>query len=668
MDGLRPDLVPLALQASVEDVLAGLRDAGRDDPEAPVAGVALQEGRLVRRAEEDAVAGPFLGALGVGRAVLVHLAGEELLDAFELGPLQGAELAELEEPGGLQQLHRVLPLEGVQGVGEPPPAEGVQQGGLADALRAGEHQHVVVLAPRLVDAGDGGDHLLPGHRPGERGVGRAEVVGHEGVHPGRAVPLEVVEVVAHRVEGVPGVDHADGVPDLVAGHDAVGVLLQEHPEVGVVGVGPRPPLPLPGQLALDEVVVRELVLHQLPLQPGVVLHDQDDVARGRLGPAVLADLQLLHPLVAPVLPGLAEVLGGGGPPSGEQRLHLDPAVLRGELHHGGVAGEARGVLGPLALVPVSVEVDPDEVEGVQQLPARRIRLVVGVGELVLVAHEAAGDRPAAVRVAALLGRPDVLVGEEGVDGLLDGVGAAEGPDDAALGARVLLLLDVPGDALLLPGGHWPLRGVAPVGVAGEDLVRVEDRSVLEAEDVLPVLGGGRPVEQARQLEGGVVKQVDAEGGGNLPAEGFVLLRRDVPPEGDHQAVARLLRGVLVCGVEHGGAGELHGEVVPQVLRAVVDVEGGEGLELGHAVLPFPSLEVAAHEAADVLALGLLVPGHGGVLGHGLRGPVCLGALVHQRGPGHPLVGPAGDHPRRGGRDLQLYIIIDLHLLARSSVQ
>ena len=667
MDGLRPDLVPLALQASVEDVLPGLGDAGGDDPEAAVAGVALQEGRLVRRAEEDAVAGPLLGALGVGRTVLVHLAGEELLDALELGPLQGAELAELEEPGGLQQLHRVLPLEGVQGVGEPPPAEGVQQGGLADALRAGEHEHVVVLAPRLVDAGHGGGQLLACHRPGEWGVRRAEVVHHDRVEPLHPVPLEGVEVVLHWVEGVAGVDHADGVPDLVAGHDAVGVLLQEHPEVGVVGVGPRTPLPLPGQLSLDEVVVRELVLHQLSLQPGVVLHDQDDVARGRLGLAVLADLQLLHPLVAPFV-RLAEVLGGGGPPSGEQRLHLDPAVLRGELHHGGVAGEARGVLGALALVPVSVEVDPDEVEGVQQLPARRIRLVVGVGELVLVAHEAAGDRPAAVRVAALLGRPDVLVGEEGVDGLLDGVGAAEGSDDAALGTRVLLLLDVPGDALLLPGRHGPLRGVAPVGVAGEDLVGVEDRSVLEAEDVLPVLGGGRPVEQARQLEGGVVEEVDAEGGGDLPAEGLVLLRRDLPCEGDHQAVARLLRGVLVGGVEHGGAGELHGEVVPEVLRAVVDVEGGEGLELGHAVLPFPSLEVAAHEAADVLALGLLVPGHGGVLGHGLRGPVSLGALVHQRGPGHPLVGPASGHPRRGGRDLQLYIIYDLHFLARSSVQ
>ena len=75
-DGLRPELVHLPGEV-VPHVLHWIHGAALHDPEATVARVALQEGLLVRRGEEDALTGVGLRLAPVGGPEGVVLLGEE---------------------------------------------------------------------------------------------------------------------------------------------------------------------------------------------------------------------------------------------------------------------------------------------------------------------------------------------------------------------------------------------------------------------------------------------------------------------------------------------------------------------------------------------------------------------------------------------------------------
>ena len=116
----------------------------------------------------------------------------------------------------------------------------------------------------------------------------------------------------------------------------------------------------------------------------------------------------------------------------------------------------------------------------------------------------------------------------------------------------------------------------------EDIQSIKD--LCAAQQELGVIGDEIQLagaqEQARQLVGGDVEELDAHVIGNAAADRLILLRRHMTVEGYAQAVTRLLGGMLVGGVEHRRTAVLLGELIPHVGCAIVDVKGGHGT-VGH---------------------------------------------------------------------------------------
>ena len=191
---------------------------------------------------------------------------------------------------------------------------------------------------------------------------------------------------------------------------------------------------------------------QAPCQLRVVGQDQHHVLDGLGKAALLGDLQFAVP-VSGVL-GSREVLRGLSYAVGDQ-LGPDFRVLGGQLCHGLVArpGTGRRVRVGVGVQVVEL-VQPDQIPGVDQLGACRIRGVVAIAEFVVIDHHAGRCAALGVGVA-----PRLVAGlvhrHEGLDSLLDGVGPAEGSDDAALLGRVFLLGRCALDSLRDSAAHRP---------------------------------------------------------------------------------------------------------------------------------------------------------------------------------------------------------------------
>ena len=141
----------------------------------------------------------ILHAVAVGMPELVILTGDERLDRFHIHFLQSRQLAQLQNPVALQLFRGrlILHIADRQAVGEPFAAQLGKEGALAHALRAVEHDHAVELDPRLIDAGDGGDHHLSGDGANVCRVGAAQVVDKQRLHARHTVPCrQRIEVVA----------------------------------------------------------------------------------------------------------------------------------------------------------------------------------------------------------------------------------------------------------------------------------------------------------------------------------------------------------------------------------------------------------------------------------------------------------------------------------------
>ena len=139
-DGLGPELVAVARERVEVD------RAAADRPEAAVAGLVAQVGLGVDGAGEHTLARHLDGVAAIGRPEAVGGAGQERLDPRDLGPADGVELGDLDDPDALHVHGGVLGAEVRQLVGEPVFAgEDLQRGRLPRALRAFEDQHVVGL-------------------------------------------------------------------------------------------------------------------------------------------------------------------------------------------------------------------------------------------------------------------------------------------------------------------------------------------------------------------------------------------------------------------------------------------------------------------------------------------------------------------------------------------
>ncbi len=149
---------------------------GLDRPEAAVAGGVPQIAGLgVGGAEEHALTQMGRGPFAKGSTVDVVLPGEKGAQGFHLGFLQPGQFADLQNPVPLELLGGglVLGVAQVQAVRKPLSGQLGDEGALAHALGAVEHQHGVKLAARTQYPADGGAEGLPGHCPDISGVAGA---------------------------------------------------------------------------------------------------------------------------------------------------------------------------------------------------------------------------------------------------------------------------------------------------------------------------------------------------------------------------------------------------------------------------------------------------------------------------------------------------------------
>ena len=501
---LSPDLLDLVLGQ-----VPGLALALAGDHHGPHAAVARGVGEEailgVGGAEEDALARVVGHPALVGSAVDVVLAREEGAQGLGVGLAHPGELSELVDPEALQLLGGCLvPRVGQrQGVVEPIARQSRHEGGLADALRAREHEHGVELDPGALDPPDGRAQQLAGDGAGVVVVRRAESVHQERVDARRAVPFgQGAQVVAHGVEAPLVGDDGQSVTQVAFGEARVAAL-DVGGQVGVVDVAPGAGWAGPGQDVAHGDGAPQLVVGDA-LQVRVRAQEPLQVGQGGAQASALVGVQVeaAHPLTAVA----GDVLELGRDVGQLLLAHL--GQVRGPGLHGLERGRAAsGVLA--ALVLVSEAVEAHQVEGVAQLPACGVGSVVGVGEqAVVVDDEAAGGLAGGVGVARVV---DPLVGgDELLDGLGDGVGAAERAYDAALVPGVgLAVAAVPGVGAQLARGRGPCAGVRPVLVGGQDLVGVEEAALVVLMHVLPVGAGGRPVHEPVGLVGGVVEGVHA---------------------------------------------------------------------------------------------------------------------------------------------------------------
>ena len=450
---LRPDLPHLVRQLA-EHVLRRRLHAAVDGQEPSRARVVTEELIVIGRAEEHAPPRIAPRAPSVGLAVDVVGLGQELLDSILLRAVQAVQLLELHDPRPLDHLARLLALERVETIIEPARPEIPQQRALADALRADQDGHGVILHARRHRSGDGRTEALAGDGSGVRRVRRAEVVDEERLEPRHAVPHgERREPVLHEIDAVHLAVEREAVHDALLAGDAVD-LLHIAAQSGIVRILPVSPSPrgTPRELSCDVETVGERIEHDRAAEHRVVLEDDEDVLRRFQGLAGLGrERQTLHPAGSPgrrvaafvrCAPERRRIL-----PKSRGRLCI-PLRIHESCHalilHRDTAHlhEARQLIGRgiglCVLVELSEQMDAHEVERIAELSARGVGGVVTEQELaVVIEHRTARRGAAGISVAPLSG-VGVLVGEIRCDDSRHVIHAAERAHRTGLLSRVLL--------------------------------------------------------------------------------------------------------------------------------------------------------------------------------------------------------------------------------------
>ena len=280
----RPHLLKIrpGLLRVIQDVAVGLAGVHLHGEETSVsAAIHGQEVHAVGGAREHALPGMVRAEAVVGQTAEVPFPGEKGLDLLNApGVGGGHHFGHFNDPPPVQPVKHVLVAEVAQVVREPVRlhGQGAQEGGLARALAAHQHQHQLKLAPRL-------EH--PFHRSQHEGAQAAlVVVVHlraeemvQGVpHPGHAIPAQGAQSVPHGVEGVVrGGDFQR--PRQAALRLEPVVPLQMQLEKGQVRVADHGRFPHPGQRAVDGQAFVEQIPADVSAQQGVVGQRQDAVLK-----------------------------------------------------------------------------------------------------------------------------------------------------------------------------------------------------------------------------------------------------------------------------------------------------------------------------------------------------------------------------------------------------
>ena len=183
------------------------------------------------------------------------------------------------------------------------------------------------------------------------------------------------------------------------------------------------------------------------------------------------------------------VAGQPACPVSAGKVRNRPLAVFGEEnrpHSGVLYGKFAHRLERRLFLKVAELVDAHEVESVQQFPACRVGSVVGVGELVIVDHHAGEGICGSVLIAPFYRGRLIELRQELLHRRFDPVGAAERTNHTVLFKRILLSADFSFHNLRLAARNRPLTRIAPVGVKGEVLVRVQRRAIVLQKHELPV--------------------------------------------------------------------------------------------------------------------------------------------------------------------------------------
>ena len=226
--------------------------------------------------------------------------------------------------------------------------------------------------------------------------------------------------------------------------------------------------------------------------------------------------------------------------------------------------------------------------------------MVAVGELPVVDHNTGAAVGGDVIEAAVHGRGCIDVGKEGLNGILDGVGAAKCANDAGLGQRIGLLGDATAYSFRLPTGNRPGGCVAPVSIAGKVLIGVQLGTILGLEKEFTVGGGGGPVHQAACFIGRVIEKVNADLLGDHAGYGRILFLGDFAGKRNNHAESGVLRGMLMCGINTALEVVKQNDLVPDAGLAIVHIQSQHRSAQNHAVLATAFLELATYKATHIL--------------------------------------------------------------------
>ena len=283
------------------------------------------------------------------------------------------------------------------------------------------------------------------------------------------------------------------------------------------------------------------------------------------------------------------------------------------------------------------------------------------GVLVVVDHQSARGTAADERISVVLFRRRISVGENMSQHIGNGMRPTERADDSTLFSRVFLLAGSVPDAFFYRLRRGPERGVPPVGIGFQHLVRIEKRRVLAMKEELAVLGRAGPVHEPRRFKGGGIKtrkpQIICYAAGNRG----ILVRRNRTRQWNDEPQAHLFRSVTVGRIEGVGVDKRHVQIVHETGIGVVRVQT-QHTAVDHAgVVALAVFEIPADEAAHVLDRIALALGQCGILGYRFPGAGRGGELVQKPAPEHLFVLPFGRFPAPAYGDEQFSVMGYVHL-------
>ena len=241
----------------------------------------------------------------VGRPEPVCPQGQELLDTGHVRLPEGVQLTDFDQPHALQQLAGLFALEGADAIVEPALAHLVEERRLANALRTGEDEHGVILAPRRHRPGNRRREGLPRDGPDVGLILRAEVVDEQGVEARYTVPFQLGQVVADIIEFVLLAVQGQSAVDFAIAGNLVD-FLEVPVEALIVVVCPPPSFVkrAPRQVSQHFAATGELVQREFAPEVRVIFEDEPDVVDGSLNRAGLpVQLQVHRPVEVIALAG-----------------------------------------------------------------------------------------------------------------------------------------------------------------------------------------------------------------------------------------------------------------------------------------------------------------------------------------------------------------------------